>query len=280
MKRILLPTDFSDNSWDAHKYALELFREDECTFYVLHAFRVPVYTTENLMSPEPGFPDYDEALDKSEKQVQKIMQGLRLEKNEKHHFEGISRYNSPLGAIEAFIEKNPIDLIVMGTKGAKRFGGPGYGSNAVAAMETILKCPVLAIPEEAEFKPLKEIVFPVTYAIDFQKSELEFLIELVKKFKAGLRILHITEEDVLSEAQLKNKRELGEIFRSIDFSYHTLSNIHAVAGINCFAESREAEMIAFLSEKHNFLQRLLENIVVKGVSYYSKTPFLVMHTKQ
>ncbi|WP_373282945.1 universal stress protein [Aquaticitalea lipolytica] len=35
MKNILLPTDFSDNSWNAIKYALQLFKDEKCTFHLL-----------------------------------------------------------------------------------------------------------------------------------------------------------------------------------------------------------------------------------------------------
>ena len=36
-KSILLPTDFSDNSWSAIVYALKLYAETECTFYLLNS---------------------------------------------------------------------------------------------------------------------------------------------------------------------------------------------------------------------------------------------------
>ncbi|MEQ9582104.1 MAG: universal stress protein, partial [Arenibacter sp.] len=34
MKNILFPTDFSLNSWNAIKYAIELFKDAPCNFYV------------------------------------------------------------------------------------------------------------------------------------------------------------------------------------------------------------------------------------------------------
>ena len=36
MKNILLPTDFSENSWNAIEYALKLFEKKSCNFYLLH----------------------------------------------------------------------------------------------------------------------------------------------------------------------------------------------------------------------------------------------------
>mgnify|MGYP000303646047 CR=1 FL=1 len=38
MKKILLPTDFSENAQKAIDYALLLFKNEACTFYLLHAY--------------------------------------------------------------------------------------------------------------------------------------------------------------------------------------------------------------------------------------------------
>ncbi|MCK5442735.1 MAG: universal stress protein [Maribacter sp.] len=38
MLKILLPSDFSDNSQKAIDYAIYLFEKEECTFYLLHAY--------------------------------------------------------------------------------------------------------------------------------------------------------------------------------------------------------------------------------------------------
>ena len=42
MTRILLPTDFSDNSFEAIRYALMVYKDIECTFYLLNTYTPPV----------------------------------------------------------------------------------------------------------------------------------------------------------------------------------------------------------------------------------------------
>ena len=41
MKNILLPTDFSENSWNAIKYAISFFKNQDCNFYLLHIKPIP-----------------------------------------------------------------------------------------------------------------------------------------------------------------------------------------------------------------------------------------------
>ena len=44
MERILFPTDFSENSWNAIKYGLEVFKNVKCTFHLLHVNPIPPYS--------------------------------------------------------------------------------------------------------------------------------------------------------------------------------------------------------------------------------------------
>ena len=47
-RKILLPTDFSDNAWNAAVYALKLFKDEVCTFYFLNSTSIKVSTLSNL----------------------------------------------------------------------------------------------------------------------------------------------------------------------------------------------------------------------------------------
>ncbi|HAV54977.1 MAG TPA: universal stress protein, partial [Aequorivita sp.] len=59
-KRILIPTDFSRNAWNAIKYAMELYKREPAEFFLLHTYYLSGYSKENLLSPEPT----EEALQK------------------------------------------------------------------------------------------------------------------------------------------------------------------------------------------------------------------------
>ena len=47
MKNILIPTDFSENSWNAIKYALQFFKKKKCNFYLLHVTSITNYNDAN-----------------------------------------------------------------------------------------------------------------------------------------------------------------------------------------------------------------------------------------
>lgn len=278
MKKIILPTDFSSNSRNAIDYALQLFKDEPCQFILLNAFGANGYTTSNLMVLESGNPVYDASLLKSQKRLKGLYDILSASKvNEDHHFEMKSAYNFLTEAIKELIAKSDIDMLIMGTKGATGAKEVWFGSNAVSVMENVQLCPVMAIPENAEITVPKEIIFPNSFKHLYRRRRLMPLLEIAKKFDSKIRIMHISEEDELTEDQRNHKEAFSEALGGITHSFHTLTNIDVEMAIRCFVESRDIDMIAMISKKHNFLRTLFKKPVVRDVGYHTRIPMLVMH---
>ncbi|APZ45472.1 universal stress protein [Polaribacter reichenbachii] len=278
-RKILLPTDFSKNAWYAIQYALELYKKDTCHFYILNVFSATSDIMKNLINLEPGSELYEVIKEKSETGLQKVLEMLKLHKynNPKHNFETISVFNNPLEAIKNIVEKKDIEMIVMGTKGATNTSLIAYGSTAIYVMEKVRNCPVIVVPEKAKRNLPKEIVFPTSYKTHYKRRQLNSLIDVAKKCNSRIAILHIAEEEKLSEEQLENKELLEEIFEEVNYGFHTLSKNAIETAIDVFVESRESDMVAFINKKHTFFGSILSQPLVKDITYNSNTPILVMH---
>ena len=278
-RKILLPTDFSKNAWHAIRYALELYKNEVCAFYILNAFNSKGYFIDSLMTPEPGEGKYEAAKLKSEKGLTKVLDMLMFsdDGNPKHSFNTISVFNNPLEAIKNVVEEKDIEIVIMGTRGETNSKSVMYGSNAINVMEKIRNCPVLVVPLKAEHVRPEEIVFPISYKTHFKRRELSYLIDIAKRCDASIRILHVLEEDELNKKQINNKKLLEEYFEELDYSFHVMSYMSVPVAINCFAESRESDMVAFINKKHVFFGSILSLPLVKDLGIHSKIPMLVMH---
>ncbi|MBO3115970.1 universal stress protein [Winogradskyella sp. DF17] len=276
--RILLPTDFSKNSWHAITYALELYKSNSCEFYLLNVFSATGNIMKSLMNMEPGSELYEMAKAQSETGLANMLDMLVLnrEKYPNHNFNTISMFNSTVEAIKIVVDDKDIDLIVMGTKGETASRTMVYGSTAVNVMEKVRNCPVLVVPEKAKPAMPKEIVFPTNYKLPVKKKELQYLIDIAKKTHATIQVLYINEGE-LSHSQLENKALLQEHFAEVNFVFRQLSNMHVPTAINCFVESRESDMVAFINKKHLFFGSILSQALVKEIGYDCKVPILVMH---
>tara|TARA_R110002049_G_scaffold283218_1_gene463244 strand:+ start:3422 stop:4300 length:879 start_codon:yes stop_codon:yes gene_type:complete len=278
-RKILLPTDFSKNAWHAINYALELYKKAPCTFYILNVFSATSNIIESLINMEPGSELYETAKSDSESGLAKVLDMVAFKdyKNPKHHFETISTFNNVVEAIKNIVEEKDIEMIVMGTKGKTASRTKIFGGVAIDVMEKARNCPVIVVPELAKHHLPKEIVFPTGFKTHLKRRELNYLIELAKRCEAAIRVLHVSIEDKLSDEQLGNKKLLEEYFESVPHTFHSLERIDIPTAINCFVESRNSDMVAFINKKHAFFGSMLTKPLVKEIGYDSKVPLLVMH---
>lgn len=280
MRNILIPTDFSSNALNALSFALHLFKDDDCTFFLLNAFQLYYFTTDSLLVPEPGEPAYDEAKNESENGLSNLCGAMVNQAcTKKHQFKTISSYNSVLNAVEEVMENNDIDLLIMGTRGDSNPEVKLYGSNAIAIMEKIKKCPILIIPEQASYleKEHKEIVLATNYKTTYKLSEICFLKDIMQKYHAAIRILYVKENKQISDKQLSNKKLLQEYLKDVEHTFHILNDVKVLPGIRSFIESRESSMLVLVDKKHSFLSSIFSKSILREIGYKPKVPILVLH---
>ncbi|WP_268225418.1 universal stress protein [Sinomicrobium oceani] len=279
MKNILIPTDFSDNSWNAVKYAMLLFGTSECHFYLCNVVEPYVYAGGGM--PLVAFPeDYDtDVRERSRISLEKMaawMKGKFPEHNT--DFTVLSEYEFFIASIRKQVKEKNIDLIIMGTKGASGLKEMTVGSNTGDVI-TKVKCPVLVVPEDADFRFPKEIVFPTDYSIPYSPRVLDTMFFLADKFAAGIRVLHVvkSEHEVLGEEQKINKKYLEDYLSEREYSFHKLTHKNLGEAIEAFTDTMDIDWIAMMAKKLNFFQQALFRPTVAKISYHTRMPFLVLH---
>ncbi len=278
MRRILLPTDFSLNSWNALKYCLEFFKNDKCTFYLLHVNPIPPYSGAGSSVRTSTTILRESMLKESKAQLRVLQEQIKeYSDNKNHMFITIALYDYFVESVKREVQDKKIDLIVMGTKGASGLKRVTVGSNTGDVI-TKVKCPLMAVPENASYKIPKEIAFPTDYHIAYDIKVLDTLIEMVEMNDATLRIVHISKKgEDLSEEQIENKDHLHDYLRGVQHSFHSLTSTRLETAIQCFVESRDIDIVAMVAKNLNFYQRILFKPRVEEISYHTDIPFLVLH---
>lgn len=276
MKNILLPTDFSENAYNAALYSLQLYRDVQCNFILLNSYEVEGYYKGSVFIAKPNERTIDTTERSSEKKLEELKFMLeRLSSDTNHRFESVMR-NIPLEqAVNREIRSREIEVVIIGTQGETAARDVAFGNNTINLMENVVNCPVLAIPSHVKFTGIKEVVLPTGFKIEYAPGDLNYLISLVKTHHAPLRILHI-EENGLDTVQEDNRQALHSLLEPVPHSFHYLSFVSVPVGIYCFTESRGSDMIAFLNKKHSFFENLLFEPLYKRIGNFSQIPVLVM----
>ncbi|MFS4415906.1 universal stress protein [Maribacter sp. 2307ULW6-5] len=278
-KKILMPTDFSDNSLKAIEYALNLYEKVPCTFYLLHMYTVDPFSMQSsaYIIPERGQGTHDVAKEKARAKFDGFLERVKaMSKNPDHVFKTKIVYKKLLEAVRDAVAKYDIGMVVMGTKGKTGSETVIFGTNALMIMEGITECPVMAIPHTAEIKVPKEIVFPTDLLGPFKSRELRYLVRVAELHRANICILHIKKSDKYNQKQLEGRELLESILGNVDHSFHELKGIKVQAGINAFIESRNSDMVAFINQKTHFFSNLFRKPLVQQLSYHSNVPVLVL----
>ncbi|HER41276.1 MAG TPA: universal stress protein, partial [Salinimicrobium catena] len=253
MKNILLPTDFSENSYNAIKYALQLFSEEECTFYLLNTYTPILYDNEYLVysASQPTLTEIYK--NNSLKGLNRILKRIKRNfPNEKHEFKRISSFNMLSDEIKEQVREKQIDLVVMGTKGATNADEILLGTHTVHAIKKV-KCPLLAIPAHFDYRPPKEILFPSDYETDLPQL-LEILKEIATNNASVIHILHVYFGPSLTEEQEKRKKALGKMFKDNGHHFYSIADKSVPQAIYDFQEENDVDMLVMINNKHSFFE--------------------------
>ncbi|MGB5370033.1 MAG: universal stress protein [Flavobacteriaceae bacterium] len=278
MTAILVPTDFSENAWNALKYGLELYKGRPCTFHLLHVN--PILSNVGDKKPMLKTPQQveEQVLKKSRVLLEKLLERIgKLPIEYDHTFVTHTTYAFFVETIREMIRQQQIDLVLMGTKGAAGLKKLSLGSNTAAVM-TKVKCPLLAIPQEATYRNLGDIAFPTDFRMAYSQNVLKNLEEIIKTTKAALRVLYMSSKDAeLDLEQQRNKGILQDFLKSCELSFHHVDGRDLSVAVQYFTQSRNIDMIAMVAKNLNFLQRILFKPRIEEISYHVKLPFLVLH---
>lgn len=279
MKRVLIPTDFSENAWNAVKYALSLFQNEECTFYLLNTYTPAIAHSRFMAASMENGLITNAAQSCSVNGLSKLIDTIDADfANEKHQFKTISSFSFLIDEVVETVAEFDIDLVLLGTKGASGMEEVFMGSNAVRIIKAVQNCPVLAIPQNFDFIKPTEIAFATDFNRFYTMSELQPLIDMATSFDAVVRIVHVQYEiKALTELQLFNLSMLRKYLGSVEHYVHTVSELNSVSKtLETFSQELDIHLLAMLHYQHSYMERLTREPVVKRVAFHTSTPLLVI----
>jgi len=275
MTNILIPTDFSANSWNAIEYALSLYRNHHIAFYLLHV--------QNESDSDSSGYNSDTVVTQAAATVSKSLfksflkkiEQIGLKKN--HRVFTILEHGSLVEIIRKQVQDKRIDLIVMGTKGASSAKNMEISPNTLEVISKV-QCNTLIIPQKAAYKGLNQIALTTDHSIFYTTVILESLAAISRQNNADLHVLYLSKsETALSSEQLQNREILQEYFSLDTHFFHTLTNKNLESALQEFVENQPVELLVMVAKNIHLFQQLLYKSVSKKVAYHNFLPFFIIH---
>ncbi|MBM1106577.1 universal stress protein [Aurantibacter crassamenti] len=281
MKNILMPTDFSENAWNALLYAKQLFKNTKCNFYIVHVSDFIDSPMNTAFYEEGENGQTQELVESSKKQLTNLLRKIENNiSNKNHNYIGLHEHGFFLETIKEHIAQKKINLIVMGTTGVTGMRKRIIGSNSGDVI-TKVKCNTLIIPKGVVFSVPQEVAFPTDYNIFYSHNILDAITEMLGLCEGNIRVMNVSKADrELTITQQKNREYLFDYLNETfdkNNSFHTITNKSVNAAIQCFVESRDIDMIIMVAKNLNFIQQILFDSLTEKVSFHTSVPFFVIH---
>lgn len=271
MKTILVPVDFSKCSINAAKYALQVAGQAKAGVVLLNTYHVPIPIGEvpmagNLM---------DEIKLESNNAMKKLVATLNAD-SQGVKLTSVVKVGFAHDVIFEEAQTRKANLIIMGTRGSHGLVDEVFGS-VTSSVIAHSKVPVLAIPEQSKFKGISKIALSVDLYPNAHKDVLAPLVDLATTFNAEVLLYHIAETDMLNIWGFeKEQARISKALGKVKHSFFEEDTNDVTGGIDKFVRKNKAEVLAVISRKHNFIERLFWRSVTRRMALHSKLPFLAL----
>jgi len=282
MKKILVPTDFSEFANKALQTAVAIAQKTGAEILLLNANEMAVaalpiaeYYYYDKEKEQSYLQMVNESLDKT---LQKIASEMDL-KDVK--VSTLVESGLLVDVIEEVCKREQVDLVVMGTQGATGTKEMLIGSNTEKVVRNA-PCPVLSVPNKVALS-FANIVFPTTLRPD-QATAFKKLAEMQNVFDGKIHLLYLNnpahlpnddaivarKDELVQEAGLKNV----EIFMG---EQNVFDEENAILD---FARTQNADLIVMATHQRKGLAHLFLGSTTEDTVNHSDIPVLAIPIKK
>jgi nucleotide-binding universal stress UspA family protein len=276
MKKILVPTDFSENSKAGLRFALQWSTVEKIELVFVHVLHIP----RQLQWTDAHFSMYSEKeketyKEKLEKFVSDVYRTLNIQQG-KCSWIIIDGFSPELAILDYCKHRGDIDFICISTLGAgglKKMLGTNTGN-----LITKSKVPVIAIPVDYKIKPFTSLM----YAADFHNYKKEFkqVVKFARPLKIPVDILHFAWPD-----EAIPDREIIESGIKKEFRYPAKLHIEKCDATHSLVENLQKQIevskpsvaVMFTDQGRTLFQRVFLSSKAEQLSFNLKVPLLVFN---
>ncbi|OQP63271.1 hypothetical protein A3860_25620 [Niastella vici] len=274
MKKLLVPTDFSDTSKNAAAFAAKLAAD------VQNAKIILIHVSDKITGGSDGSPLTE---DDDDRRVI-LTQALGQLKDELLAVAQVpiefvmEKGTSLVETLTRYVRHQAIDMVIMGITGATRLEQIFMGSNTLE-MAKESACPVLIVPPDANYRQIKNVVL----ASDFKDVDTTIPVAPLKAtldlFKPSLHIVNVDSEHYveLTDEYKAERAKLEAMLKNYAPEFYFIRQYDFFDAISQFVEDRNIDLIVIVPKDRSFLSGLFKTSHTKKLAYHSHVPIVAIH---
>ena len=272
MKKILIPTDFTLNSFQTIDYVLQLFKHEYCDFYFLNTYSYNANGLDAIAMLQADEDWFDRPRDYALKQLGKLVERYTLNCYDlNHHFFAVSECSGLLSSIQKNTKVLDIDLIILTSKNKNRLG-----AKTQAIVDKIRCCPVLIVPPHAASCNTVNITIASDFKQQVNTTQIDGFCNILEHTNLEITVLILAKQNALSDSaanhleamltylKLKTNNTVALQYAHTSFSLKTYAKSH-MDGIMCVVDKKPdilRKIGVFRSNVFSTLKQLHSNTVL------------------
>lgn len=274
MKRILVPTDFSDCAMNALKVAASIARKTNSAITLAHVYEVPIYGLSSAGGMQ-GLSYDGQALTRIKNTIKEelgkiaaldFLKGITLEKF-------VLAERSILDILE-HPELKEVELIVMGSHGASGVKESFIGSNTEKVVRRS-PYPVLTIKYDPDGMEMKNVVLASAF---YGEADQAFhrLKKVTDIFQPVYHLLKVNTANRFEKTLVSEKlmRDFADKFNLKDYTINVFNDDTVEEGVIQFANAIDADLIAMPTHGRTGIGHLINGSITEGLVNHSAKPVL------
>lgn len=261
MKKILIATDYSPEAENAMNFAASMARENKYEIILFTLQNISIHI-QNAQLPAEVF------LEEIEKLNQELIKKAVYLKNQ---YEVSVTSHFSMGnfflEIKKCYEKYEFDLIVVGM--AEKTLEQELLGNITTKILHQLKLPTLAVPKNADYKKIKNILFAYDVDKGLKHSVLKKVYETIVDFESNLEIFNVYQTlDDFNHIISDNAIEMDYHFENIQHHFKIIQSNEVIKAIKEEIDLTGADLLVMCPYKYGFwssiVHRSKTNIMASG----------------
>lgn len=276
IKDILVPTDFSKCSVYAVKVAAQLAKKLNATMHLLHVIETPVVAYDAGMVNFESLPQamfMKELADENMKNLlaESFLSGISVESK--------IEYDAIYKRINQYVENHKINLIVMGSHGAKGFNEIVLGSNAERVVR-YADCPVLTIKQDYPSFEVQDILIASNFYNEADNMFKAFK-QFTDLFDANLHFVRVNTPINFETTPESNKKmnDFASRHALESYSFVIYNDQTEEDGILNYADEIDADLLVIGTHGRTGLAHLIKGSIAEDLLNHSKRAVLSIKIK-
>lgn len=275
MKTFIVPTDFSETSKNAARFAAQVVSKVPDVKIILYNVFDKIETGSDgsvMYNDHEGRRKIMElALESVKSDMLSLAPGIEITCIAEEE-------SSFIGSLEKIARQHNVDMIVMGITGASPLSQIFMGSNTLNMVNKNI-CPVMIVPPDASFTGIKRVMITSDFK-DIDKTIPEARLKaLLNIFNPFVHVVNVDSEHYveITEEYKQERAKLDAILTDYERDYSFIRLYDFVDAINQFVSDQKIDMIITIPKHHSFLGNLFKSSHTKKLAYHSHVPLIAIH---